>query len=136
MKHYRNIASFSQAFNCSSFGVGTEDFQPFDSFNSSDIFPYLSKVNDSFFEVDFHEFEQTINETEFLSFNLAELEANLTDVIVRHLQLSRTAHTLSIFLSLQNFTPANTTVHDLATEISKNLLDIEEAVRALRLLQV
>ena len=75
--------------------MGTEDFQPFDSFNGDDIFPYLTDVNQSFNEVDFQEFEESINETEFLSFDLAELEANLTAIIVRC-----TAFSLVLSLSL------------------------------------
>ena len=71
-----------QAFNCTSLGVGSEDFQPFDSFTSDDIFPYLADVNQSFSEIDFREFKEMINETEFLSFDLTELEGNLTVIAV------------------------------------------------------
>ena len=74
-----------QTFNCTSLGVGSEDFQPFDSFTSDDIFPYLADVNQSFSEIDFREFKEMINEIEFLSFDLTELEGNLTVITVSSL---------------------------------------------------
>ena len=81
-KSFIAICSLSQAFNCTSLGVGSEDFLPFDGFTSEDIFPYLADVNESFTTIDFREFAEKINESEFLSFDLTQLEANLTLVVV------------------------------------------------------
>ena len=56
--------------------MGSDDFVPFDGFNHEDIFPSLDDVAD-FYDTDFDEYKNLTNDT-ILSFNLTELETNLT----------------------------------------------------------
>ncbi|CAI8036570.1 Prominin-1-A, partial [Geodia barretti] len=104
-----------QAFNCTSLGVGSEDFLPFDGFTNEDIFPYLADVNESFTTIDFREFAEKINESEFLSFDLTQLEANLTLVV--------------------NASTVNTTVHERASQILDDLVYIQRTVQDLQRLR-
>ena len=69
---------FLQSFNCSLFGVGTDEFLPFDGFNSGDIFPNLTDISGSY-DFNFEGYKSFINDT-ILSFNLTELEANLMEL--------------------------------------------------------
>ena len=70
--------AWSQAFDCSSFGVGSDSFLPFDGFNSENVFPSLADVNSSYDTVNFDEYENITNSTTILSFDLMELKDNLT----------------------------------------------------------
>lgn len=71
--------SFLKAFNCSNFGVGSDDFLPFDDFNSGDIFPNLTDIANSYDDINFDEYNNLSNDT-ILSFNLTMLEINLTEL--------------------------------------------------------
>jgi hypothetical protein len=107
---------FDESLNCSSLGVGTDDFQPFDDFNSGDIFPDLSDIEDSFTTIHFREFEKVINETQILSFDLDGLKMNLTTLI--------------------SITPANSSAHNLAVKVRDDLANIETVVHTLQRLQM
>ena len=72
----------SQAFDCNSLGIGNDDFLPFDGYNSDDIFPSLEEVMDFFNRINFNEYDNISNDTAILSFNITELQANLTNLIV------------------------------------------------------
>lgn len=58
--------------------MGSGDFIPFDDFNSDDIFPNLTDVNNSS-DMNFDDHNNLPNDT-ILSFNLTSLETNLINL--------------------------------------------------------
>ena len=100
-----------QAFDCQSLGVGSEDFVPFDGFNTDDIFPSLGDVSDFLGRVRFDEYENISINASILSFNLTELQANLTNI-------------------------NETSVQTLVMKIVKDLNDTEVLVDTLKALEV